>query len=161
MILEQLLAQTLTKKKKTLCVAESCTGGLLCDRITNISGSSTFFKGGVVTYSNEIKSHLLKISTGLLKKHGAVSQPVAKTMAIQARKIFKTDWAVAITGIAGPTGGNKQKPVGTTFIGVAHLKKVVVKKFLFKGTRSQIKQQATTQAIKLLLFQITITDKKL
>ncbi len=151
MYLEETIARLLTRRRKSLSLAESCSGGLLSDRLTNIPGSSKFFKGAVIAYSNSVKTSLLKVPPLLIKKHGAVSLPVAEHMAQSVRKLFKTDFGVSITGIAGPTGGTKTKPIGLTFVCVADKKKTLCRKFLFKGSRTSIKTQATTQALKILL----------
>ena len=111
MLLEKKAAALLLKQRKTLAIAESCTGGLLCHRLTNIPGSSNFLKVGLVTYSNTSKIKLLKVPSPLIKKHGAVSSAAAQRMAQGVRKLFNTDFGVAITGIAGPTGETKEKPV--------------------------------------------------
>jgi len=108
---EEILGELLRRKKLTLSAAESCTGGRVGDKITNVSGSSDYFLGGAVTYSNEAKAELLKVKEKSLKAHGAVSEQVAKEMALGCRKLFGSDIAVSTTGIAGPTGGSKEKPV--------------------------------------------------
>ena len=149
MLMEKKIAQLLIAQKKTLSVAESCSGGLLCHRLTNIPGSSNFLKLGLVVYSNDAKIKFLKISVPTLNKHGAVSEPIARQMAKNVRKIFQTDFGIAITGIAGPSGGNIRKPVGLTFIAVSTKKKTVCQKFFFKGNRLNIKSQAATQALKM------------
>ncbi len=147
----------LIKNKKTLAIAESCSGGLLSHRLTNIPGSSKFFKCGLVVYSNESKSKLLKISPLLLAKHGAVSAEVAQQMAQNIRKFFRTDIGIAITGIAGPGGAQPGKPVGLTFIAINSLNKKLKAEdnrclqCLFRGKRLQIKNQAATTALKLFL----------
>lgn len=151
MNLEQKIGIILTKQKKTLAVAESCSGGLLGHRLTNIAGSSNYFVGGVLVYANRAKTRFLGVSSHLLKKYGAVSQPVAHNMANSIRKILKTDFGISITGIAGPTGGTIQKPVGLTYIAVAKSKKTLCKEFHFKGSRQKIKTEATQSALKLLL----------
>lgn len=151
MLLESQIARLLTARKKTLAVAESCSGGLLSHRLTNIPGSSAFFKGGVVAYHNEVKARLLKVPPSLIKKHGAVSEPVALTMASGARRVFKTTWGIAITGIAGPSGGSVQKPVGLTFIAIASKNKRLCRRCQFKGNRAAIKRQAAEGAMKLLI----------
>ena len=145
-----LIAQALTRHKMTLCTAESCTGGLVAHTITNLSGSSTFFTTGFITYSNEAKSKLLGVAPALIRKHGAVSAPVAKAMAQGARRVTGTNFAVSLTGIAGPTGGTPSKPVGLVFIAIATTRQTVTRRFLFKGTRLQVKRQATDAALKLL-----------
>lgn len=140
----------LIKTKRTLAVAESCTGGLLSSILTNRSGSSEFFIMGAVVYSNFSKHLLLKIPLSLINKHGAVSRPVAVALAQNIRKIAKTDYGIGITGIAGPTGGTIAKPVGTVFISVSSKAKLICRKFQFKGTRSSIRSQAALSALKLL-----------
>ena len=150
MRLEQKIAETLIRQKKTLSIAESCTGGLLTHRLTNISGSSKFLIATVVSYSNDAKIKLLKIPASLLEKHGAVSAPVVKHMAQGMRRLLNTDLAVSITGIAGPTGGTAAKPVGLVFIAACSRRKIVVQKNIFKGTRLQVKSQSVKQALILL-----------
>ena len=145
------VAQALTTQKKTLALAESCTGGLLAHRLTNIPGSSNFLKFALVMYSNESKRKFLKISPSTLKKHGAVSQPVAIAMAKAVRKLQKTDFGVSITGIAGPSGATKQKPVGLVYIAINNNKETLCLEYHFKGSRSSIKSQASTQALDMLL----------
>ena len=145
------MAQRLFHRKKTISLAESCTGGLLGHRLTNISGSSKYFKVGLVTYSYESKERLLRISHRILLKYGAVSKPVTKLMAENARKILDTDFGIGITGIAGPTGATKTKPVGLTYIALATRTKTLCQKYIFKGTRGSVKKQAAEGALKLLL----------
>ncbi len=151
MKIEEKVAQRLVKLKKTLATAESCSGGLLSHRLTNVSGSSQFFKGGIVAYSNEIKIKLLKVPSSLIKKHGAVSRQTASAMAQGARLNFKTDFGISITGIAGPTGGTKAKPVGLTYIAVSSNVKLEYIECHFKGSRLQIKKSAATMALQLFL----------
>ncbi|MBF0123211.1 MAG: CinA family protein [Candidatus Omnitrophica bacterium] len=145
------IAQQLTSNKQTLATAESCSGGLVAHTLTNIPGSSVWFKAGVIAYAYEAKTDLLGVPKNMLQKHGAVSAPVVKAMVQGIRKRFKTDFGISITGIAGPTGGTKTKPVGLVFIAVASNKKTVIRYFIFKGTRLQIKKQATETALKMLL----------
>ena len=128
MELEKKLGKILKKKKKTLFVAESCTGGLVSHHITNIPDSSDYFIGGVVAYSNKVKVALLGVPSMVVRKNGAVSREVAQAMAKGARKLFNTDFAAAITGIAGPSGGSRKKPVGLAFIAFASKKKTKTKK---------------------------------
>lgn len=151
MSIEKQVAQWLIKHKNTLSIAESCTGGLLAHRLTNIPGSSQFLKLGIIAYSNEAKSKLLKVPPLTIKKHGAVSAPVALRMARQVKKIAKTNFGVSISGIAGPTGGTKNKPVGLVFIALCSDKNYLCIRCLFKENRLKIKSQAATQALLMLL----------
>ena len=150
MQLEKKIAQKLIATGKTITIAESCTGGLLTHRLTNIPGSSAFLMASIISYSNTAKSKLLKIPASLIQKEGAVSPSVAGLMARNARKLFNTTLSVAITGIAGPTGGSPQKPVGLVFIAVQSSKHLLVDRNLFNGSRIQIKKQAADRALKLL-----------
>ena len=117
--LESVLIDLLTRRNKTLAVAESCTGGFLCHRLTNVPGSSAVFLGGVVAYSNQVKKDLLGVRAETLRRHGAVSEPAAREMADGARRLFRADYALAVTGIAGPGGGTPDKPAGTAFIAMS------------------------------------------
>lgn len=151
MNLPEKIARLLIANAKTLSTAESCSGGLLSHRLTNIPGSSRFFKAGVIVYANEAKQELLNIPRTTLKKYGAVSAPTAQAMAINARKTLKTDFSVSITGIAGPRGATKTKPVGLVFIAASSKDKILCQKFLFKGNRLAIKTKASSAALRLLL----------
>lgn len=144
------IAKKLLAQNKTIAIAESCTGGLLTNRLTNISGSSSFFWLGIVAYDNTAKVKLLNIPPSIINKHGAVSLPVVKLMAQRVRRILNTDFGVGITGIAGPTGGTKTKPVGLVFIAVANKEKNFCQKFILKGSRLKIKKQAADKALDLL-----------
>lgn len=148
--LEELLGALLKKKKKTLVLAESCTGGYIAHRITSIAGSSAYFKGSVVTYSNELKEMLLGIDPALIAAHGAVSQEVAEQMAKAARIKLQADYAAAVTGIAGPSGGTPGKPVGTVWIAVAGEKNLKSKRFQFGDTRDRNIIRAGTAALGML-----------
>lgn len=154
MQLEKKIAKKLIAGQKTLAIAESCTGGLLSHRLTNISGSSAFLIATVVSYANRAKVKLLKVPASVIETNGAVSAPVAKLMARNMQKLFNTDFGVAITGIAGPTGGTDHKPVGLVFIAVGSRKKLFAERNLFKGSRLQIKTQAAHRALELLLKMI-------
>ena len=151
MKLEQKIASLLTAKKQTLAVAESCTGGLLANTLTNVPGSSVFFMLGVVTYSNAAKTKTLKIPAAVIKKHGAVSAAVAQRMAQGVRRILKTDIGIGVTGIAGPTGASATKPVGLTYIAISQGKKDAVFEYRFKGSRVANKQQAVKAALQIIL----------
>jgi nicotinamide-nucleotide amidase len=150
MKLEKIIGDLLRERGWTLSIAESCTGGLICDRITDVSGSSDYFMGGMVNYSNESKAKHLGIPLDYIRKHGAVSPQVAKKMAQGVRKTFHTTFGLSTTGVAGPTGGTKRSPVGRVFIGLAAGRKVSVKKLDLKGTRWEIKEKTTEKALQLL-----------
>lgn len=145
------VSDELKKHKVSIATAESCTGGLLAHTLTSISGSSEYFDQGVVSYSNKAKKELLSIPEQLLKKYGAVSQEVAQAMAKAIQRRASVDYGLATTGIAGPTGGSKDKPVGLVFIGIAGNETVVVKKFIFSGDRLTNKEKTCTAALELLL----------
>lgn len=151
MTLIEKISQHLLHQSKTLAVAESCTGGLLAKKLTDLSGSSGFFKIGVTSYSNESKTQILKVPIKIIDKHGAVSDQTAISMAKGVRKILKTDFGIAITGIAGPTGGTKTKPIGLVFIAVNTQQESLCLKCQFQGTRAQIRDQSANHALKLLL----------
>jgi PncC family amidohydrolase len=145
--LERLIGDLLRKKGWTLSIAESCTGGLVCDRITDVPGSSDYFVGGMVNYSNESKARHLGIPVDHIRKHGAVSSEVARKMAQGVRKTFHTTFGLSTTGVAGPTGGTKRSPVGRVFIGIAKGNRTWVKKLDLKGNRREIKEKATEKAL--------------
>jgi nicotinamide-nucleotide amidase len=147
MKLEKAIGDLLRQKGWTLSIAESCTGGLICDRITNVSGSSDYFIGGMITYSNESKAKHLGVPLNYIKKYGAVSPQVARRMAQGVRKAFDTTFGLSTTGVAGPTGGTKRSPVGRVFVGLTAGRKIWVKKLDLKGTRREIKAKATEKAL--------------
>lgn len=148
--LEKVVGKLLREKKKSLAVAESCSGGFLSHRLTNIPGSSDYFLEGVVTYSNQAKRALLAVPENLIKKHGAVSEQVARAMARAAREKAQANFGLAITGIAGPTGGTPLKPVGLVYTALAWKRGTRVEKNLFLGKREQIKFQSTQKALDML-----------
>ena len=145
------IATHFVKNNLTLGLAESCTGGHISATITSVSGASKYFSGAVVCYANQVKHGLLAVELGSIKKHGAVSQPVAKAMARGARKALGVDWAVAVTGVAGPTGGTPEKPVGLVHFAVAGPGFVSSAAKIFKGTRTQVQKQSVRFALQLLL----------
>jgi nicotinamide-nucleotide amidase len=155
--LEKTIGDLLRKKGWTLAIAESCTGGLVCDRITNVPGSSDYFEGGMVNYSNESKAKHLGIPLDYIRKYGAVSPQVARKMAQGVRKTFRTTFGLSTTGVAGPTGGTKRSPLGRVFMGFADGKKVYVNKLDLKGTRREIKEQATKQCLEFFYAYMTKT----
>ena len=151
MNLNQKIVSLLKKKKLKLAVAESCTGGMLSSAITSVSGSSKVFSMGLVTYSNQAKTSILKVPKQIIKKNGAVSVQCCLAMVNNLSKISKSKACITITGIAGPKGGSKQKPVGLVYIGVKIGKKVVVNKCNFKNNgRTFIQKQTVKKALNLL-----------
>ena len=150
--LSQKIVNVLRKKGLKISFAESCTGGLLSSSITSISGSSKVFTIGLVTYSNQSKISLLKVPKKIISKHGAVSYETCLSMVKNLNKISKTNISVSITGIAGPKGGTKKKPVGLVFIGIKKGNKTLVKKYLFKNKkRSSIQKVTVNKALNLIL----------
>ena len=148
---EIVVSQLLIKKGKTIAVAESCTGGLLTSLLSNIPGSSQYLLLGIVAYSNQSKVSLLKIPAKLIERHGAVSKQVCRLMAKNIRKLASSDYGIGITGIAGPGGGTPEKPVGTVHMALAWDDNVECWKYLFKGSREEIKEEASEQALKRIL----------
>ncbi|WP_455392880.1 CinA family protein [[Eubacterium] cellulosolvens] len=153
--LENELGELLTSRKLTLATAESCTGGLIANRITNVPGSSNYFERGVITYSNQAKVELLNVPGDTLERFGAVSAETAIAMAAGIRSLARTDLGLAVTGIAGPTGGTPEKPVGRVHIALASSDRVEQFKFNFNGTRLEIKQQTAEAALKLTVDYLT------
>ena len=149
--ISQRIVNLLSKKRLKISFAESCTGGLLSSTITSISGSSKVFTLGLITYSNQAKINFLKVPKRIIMKHGAVSYETCLSMVKNLNKIAKTDVSVSITGIAGPKGGTKQKPVGLVYIGIKKEKKTLIKKCLFKNNkRSLIQKSSVKEALKLI-----------
>lgn len=148
--LEEVVGMYLVMRRKTLAVAESCTGGLLQERLTRVPGSSDFFLGGVVCYSNELKVRLVGVPPSLLSEHGAVSKPVARALAEGVRKRSGASVGVGITGIAGPSGGTPEKPLGLVFVGLADERGTQVREFRFPGNRQQVRQWATQAALEMI-----------
>ena len=146
------IVKLLTKKKLTVSFAESCTGGLLASSITSISGSSKIFNMGLVTYSNNSKVKLLQVPKKTITKYGAVSHETCLSMVKNLSKISKANISISITGVAGPNGGTKAKPVGLVYIGLKKGSKIIVKKNLFKSKKRISIQKATAkQALKMIL----------
>jgi nicotinamide-nucleotide amidase len=148
--MEQLVAELLLSSKKTVSTAESCTGGYISHLLTSIPGSSAYYIGSIVSYAYEIKENELEISKEVLMKNGAVSQIVVEQMAQTIRKKYKTDYAISTSGIAGPTGGTDEKPVGTVWIAVATPERVISAKFLFGNNRERTIQKAAHAALNML-----------
>ena len=153
--LEEKVGELLSQRGWTLAVAESCTGGLLGHRITNVSGSSAYFEGGIISYSNEAKEAVLGVPREILIEHGAVSRETALAMARGARRVLGTDLAVSVTGIAGPTGGTPEKPVGLAYIALAAEGAELCDKHVWQGDRAANKEQSAEAALKLILQYLT------
>ncbi len=150
-ILSNQLAKILVVRQLTVSTAESCTGGLLSHMLTSVSGSSQYFIGGVIAYSNEIKVKALGVSQAILVEHGAVSQYSALAMAKGIRQSFQTDIGLSTTGIAGPTGGTPEKPVGRVWIGISTPEKTIAYENHFSGDRDDIKHQTVSVLLSILL----------
>ena len=144
----------LTKRNFKISVAESCTGGMLASHITSISGSSKVFDLGFITYSNQAKIKILKVSRNIINRYGAVSHECCAAMVNNLSKISKANINVSITGIAGPNGGTKQKPVGLVYIGIKKGKKSMINKYYFKGKKRKIIQKATVKKALNLILRI-------
>ncbi|ORU01341.1 Competence-damaged protein:CinA [Anaerovibrio sp. JC8] len=152
--LEEQAGQALLDTHQTIACAESCTGGLLTSRLTDVAGSSAYVLGSIVSYTNEVKMSHLGVKEATLKEFGAVSEQTAKEMSSGIKGRIGADIGVGITGIAGPGGGSVEKPVGLVYISVAGPKGVVVTKNLFSGTRTEIKRQTTDKALTMLIEYI-------
>jgi nicotinamide-nucleotide amidase len=149
--LEGVVGELLRRAGATLTVAESCTGGLLAERITRVPGSSSYFLGGAVTYTNKLKAQVLGVPEETLREHGAVSEPVARAMAEAVRRVYRSDYGAGITGVAGPDGGSAAKPVGTVHVAVAGPDgRVVHRKVRFPGDRERVRWQSAQLALELL-----------
>ncbi len=142
-------AQRLIERQQTVAVAESCTGGLLGAELTRQAGSSAYFKGGILAYCNELKASLLDVPQKVLQQHGAVSAECAAAMAEGARKKTQADWALSVTGIAGPGGATPDKPVGLVYLGLSG-PRTTTRRCLFQGDRDQVRQQSVQAALQLL-----------
>jgi len=157
MNLNQKIVTLLKKKKLKLAIAESCTGGMLSSTITSVSGSSKVFTMGLITYSNQSKINLLKVPKRIIQKYGAVSTQCCLSMTNNLSKISKAEVCVSITGIAGPKGGSKLKPVGLVYIGIKDGKKTLINKYNFKNRgRNFIQKQAVKKTIRLLQDRLDI-----
>jgi PncC family amidohydrolase len=156
---ERLQALCLTRGL-TVATAESCTGGLVAHIITEVAGSSAYFRGGIVSYADEVKIEVLGVPAGIIDAHGAVSAQVARAMATGARERLRVDLAVAVTGIAGPDGGSEAKPVGLTYLAVADAEGIEVRRFLWSGDRASNKQSSAAAALELLIAQAEALSTK-
>jgi len=149
--LEHRISRLLEKRRLTLALAESCTGGLVSHRLTNVPGISRFLKCAIVAYSNDAKRRLLGVPVSLIRRHGAVSAEVAAAMASGALEAGRAQVALGITGIAGPAGGTKRKPVGLVYVGIATSRAAFAREFRFGGGRTAVKSKSATAALRLLL----------
>jgi nicotinamide-nucleotide amidase len=156
--LEDVVGAMLTEQKLTIAVAESCTGGMIANRITNVSGSSAYFNRAFVTYSDNSKTELLSVPKELIRAHGAVSREIAEAMAVGARANAGVDIALSTTGIAGPTGGTAEKPVGLVWIGYADANGAMALKFNFGEDRLRFKERASQAALELLRRKLLKID---
>jgi nicotinamide-nucleotide amidase len=157
--LEAQVGAVLRQRGWTIGTAESCTGGLIMHRLTNIAGSSAYVLGGIIAYANPVKQALLGVKQGTLIAHGAVSEQTAHEMAVGARNLLKSDIAVSVTGIAGPGGGTAEKPVGLTYIGIAGPNdRVEVRRHVWDGDREAIKAASATAALQLVLDTLAELD---
>ena len=148
------LHKKLIKTKTTISIAESCTGGLLSSKLTKLSGSSKYFKMGLITYSNNAKINILKVKKNIIDNHGAVSQKCCKSMVENLSKLSKSKINLSITGVAGPKGGTKNKPVGLVFIGIKKRNKILIIKNLFGKKKRSIIQSNTVKKCVYLLTKI-------
>jgi PncC family amidohydrolase len=149
--LSERIGKILATEGMTLSVAESCTGGLVAGAITSVAGSSRYFAGGVIAYNDRIKRDVLRVPRLTLSRYGAVSAQTAKEMALGVQRFFKTDCAIAVSGIAGPGGGTKEKPIGLVYIAAAVRKKIRTSVFRFKGGRGHVRAKAVEESLKLLI----------
>lgn len=159
--IEKKIERILVHREMTVTTAESCTGGLIASTLVNADGISAAFKEGYITYSNEAKMRLLGVRKETLDKFGAVSRETAREMAEGAAKMAQADAAVAVTGIAGPGGGTKEKPVGLIYIGCTSNGKTVVKRCFYGGDRSEIRHKAAREALEILYCQILAGDENI
>jgi PncC family amidohydrolase len=158
--IQRALTAELIKRHATLAVAESCTAGGLGAALTSRAGSSAYFLGGVIVYADELKRHLLRVPAALLQRYGAVSEPVARRMALQVRRLLGATYGVSITGIAGPGGGSSRKPVGTVWVAVATPDTVAVRCCRLHGTRAAVRRQAVHAALTLAFATITVSPAR-
>lgn len=156
--LETLIGTLLSERRQTLALAESCTGGRISSRLTAVPGSSRYFEAGCVTYSNASKTRLLDVPERLITAKGAVSPEVALAMAEGVRACAKTDFALAVTGIAGPGGGSVEKPVGLVYIALAYADQRDVVEFRFEGGRETIQSAATGKALRMLFAHLNALE---
>lgn len=146
----------LLSQQKTIAIAESCTGGLLCSELSKNPGASGYFLLGIIAYSNKFKEKILKIPAKIITKYGSVSRQVAILMAKNIRKVSKADLGMGITGLAGPSGSTKNKPIGTVFICLCAKNKNICREFSFRGSRQSIRKKTTQEALRLLCAHLLL-----
>ncbi len=144
------LADELSRRDEKLCTAESCTGGLIAKTLTDLAGSSDWFDRGFVTYSNQAKIDMLAVPESVIETYGAVSEAVVNAMVVGALKHSAADYAIAVTGVAGPGGGSEEKPVGTVWIGIGSKGQVIARKYVFPGDRDEVRQATLKTALESL-----------
>ena len=145
--LVQKLAEELSQRGEKLTTAESCTGGLIAKTLTDLAGSSVWFDRGFVTYSNEAKTEMISVPASVIEQYGAVSEPVVNAMVSGALKHSAADYAIAVTGVAGPGGGSAEKPIGTVWIGIGSKHQVIARKYVFPGDRDAVRQATLDTAL--------------
>lgn len=160
-ILSKKLGSILKNKKLTLAIAESCTGGMVGAAVTEIAGSSAYFLGGIIAYDNRIKRDILGVSEKVLATFGAVSGETVLAMAKGVQKLMKTDCAIAVSGVAGPGGGTKDKPVGLVYIGIAVNKKYWSFEYRFSGSRKEIREKTVGEGLKRMIERVGGGGRKL
>ena len=159
-MIEKVLGEILRRRGWKIAVAESCTGGLIAHRITNVPGSSEYFLGGIVAYSNEAKTKILGVSNDILMRYGAVSSRCAEEMMVGVKNLFGSDVAISTTGIAGPGGGSREKPVGLVYIGISTPYYHNVMRYVLSGSREEIKEKIATRAMQDALEYIKMESEK-
>ncbi|MDH5353143.1 MAG: nicotinamide-nucleotide amidohydrolase family protein [Gammaproteobacteria bacterium] len=144
------IAAQLSRRGEKLCTAESCTGGLIAKTLTDLAGSSDWFDRGFVTYSNAAKTDMLSVPESVIETYGAVSEAVVNAMVTGALKHSAADYAIAVTGVAGPGGGSEEKPVGTVWVGIGSKQQVVARKYVFSGDRGEVREATLDTALRSL-----------
>lgn len=152
--ISETIGKLLAQRNATVATAESCTGGGIAHSITAIAGSSAYFKGSIVAYANEVKQNLLQVSPQIIEIHGAVSRECVESMSENCRKIFGTTYSIATSGIAGPSGGSAEKPIGTVWIALTTPQQTISQKHFFTGNRIDVVQQSVIAALRMLLSEL-------
>lgn len=153
------IAEQLTQRGEKLCTAESCTGGLIAKTLTDLAGSSDWFDRGFVTYSNQAKTDMLAVPESVIETYGAVSEAVVNAMIVGALKHSAADYAIAVTGVAGPGGGSEEKPVGTVWIGVGSKHQLIAGRYVFPGDRAEVRQATLDTALESLNSMLNLAKQ--